>query len=212
MSYQGYLVENRYLPIVSPIMVELRPEGKNAFEKAVHDITGYVLETKGEIKEVQVEGVTSSERAIEYISTILTDTSVTHVALDTETTSLYPRDGHVLGVSLSHKVGQGVYISSDCIDEEVEQLIQLLVNTKVILFHNAKFDMKFMTYHFDIQFPAYVGEYQTFEDTMLMHYALDETQGTHGLKHLAIKYTSLGDYDKELCQMNLFLLQAVIFL
>ena len=200
MSYQGYLVENRYLPIVSPIMVELRPEGKNAFEKAVHDITGYVLETKGEITEVQVEGIITSERAAEYISSILNDVSLTHVALDTEATSLYPRDGYILGVSLSYKVGHGVYISSDCIDEEVEELIQNLVDTRIIIFHNAKFDMKYMTYHFDIRFPAYTGEYQTFEDTMLMHYVLDETQGTHGLKHLAIKYTSLGDYDKELVE------------
>ena len=35
-------------------------------------------------------------------------------------------------------------------------------------------------------------------DTMLMHYILDESKGTHGLKFLALKYTEYGDYDKDL--------------
>jgi DNA polymerase I-like protein with 3'-5' exonuclease and polymerase domains len=33
---------------------------------------------------------------------------------------------------------------------------------------------------------------------MVEHYTLDEAEGTHGLKGLAIKYTNYGDYDKEL--------------
>jgi len=69
--------------------------------------------------------------------------------------------------------------------------------------HNAKFDIKWLEYHFGFKFRANT------EDTMLLHYVLDETQGSHGLKHLAIKYTNLGDYDsalddfkKEYCRLH----------
>jgi DNA polymerase I-like protein with 3'-5' exonuclease and polymerase domains len=48
-----------------------------------------------------------------------------------------------------------------------------------------------LEYHFDFKFP-------NVSDTMLMHYVLDETQGSHGLKQLAMKYTEYGDYDKAL--------------
>ena len=50
---------------------------------------------------------------------------------------------------------------------------------------------KFFEYHFNFKFPS-------FEDTMLLHYLLDETQGSHGLKELALKYTKYGDYEKPL--------------
>ena len=41
-------------------------------------------------------------------------------------------------------------------------------------------------------------EFPDFEDTMLLHYCLEEAVGTHGLKGLAMKYTDLGDYEKDL--------------
>jgi len=57
------------------------------------------------------------------------------------------------------------------------------------VFHNAKFDIAFFEYHFNFKFPQ-------FEDTMLLHYLIDENPGTHGLKQLAMKYTIYGDYEK----------------
>ena len=37
-----------------------------------------------------------------------------------------------------------------------------------------------------------------YEDTMLLHYCLEEAVGTHGLKPLALRFTDLGDYEREL--------------
>ena len=48
-----------------------------------------------------------------------------------------------------------------------------------------------MEYEYNFEFPDY-------EDTMLLHYCLEEAVGTHGLKPLAMRFTDLGDYDKEL--------------
>ena len=49
--------------------------------------------------------------------------------------------------------------------------------------------MAFFEYHFHFKFPK-------FEDTMLLHYLVDENPGGHGLKQLAIKHTQYGDYEK----------------
>ena len=49
--------------------------------------------------------------------------------------------------------------------------------------------MAFFEYHFHFKFPQ-------FEDTMLLHYLVDENPGGHGLKQLAIKHTPYGDYEK----------------
>ena len=46
-----------------------------------------------------------------------------------------------------------------------------------------------LEYHFNFVFPD-------FEDTMLLHYCLDEVPGGHGLKQLAMKFTPYGDYEK----------------
>ena len=49
--------------------------------------------------------------------------------------------------------------------------------------------MAFFEYHFGFQFPD-------FEDTMLLHYLIDENPGGHGLKELSLKFTPFGDYEK----------------
>ena len=77
--------------------------------------------------------------------------------------------------------------------KRAEELLQLIFDKKRVVFHNAKFDIAFFEYHFGFKFPR-------FEDTMLMHYMLDEQPGTHGLKQLTLKHTPYGDYEKPMYQ------------
>jgi DNA polymerase I-like protein with 3'-5' exonuclease and polymerase domains len=114
------------------------------------------------------------------------------VAWDTETTALYPRDGYVLGVSMSYKPDHGRYILTDCMDDVCMDLLQKIANTFYTIFHNMKFDYKMIKYHLGIDFPR-----DRVHDTMCMHYVLDEND-SHGLKQLALKYTDYGDYDAPL--------------
>jgi DNA polymerase I-like protein with 3'-5' exonuclease and polymerase domains len=95
----------------------------------------------------------------------------------------------MLGISLSYNGTNGAYIDTDCFDDDTERLLQELFDKKSVIFHNAKFDMAFFEYHFNFKFPR-------FEDTMLLHYLIDENPGTHGLKQLAMKFTPYGDYEK----------------
>lgn len=192
-NYQGILVDGKYLPLSNPAMMTFKPEAKPAFDRALSNIrkilSGEVLVV--DYSKLDIRGIEKASEAEEVLQEILVDPDIKVVAADTETTALYPRDGYVIGISLSWKKEQGIYISTDCITEKVEGLLREVFLTKKIIFHNAKFDIKMLEYHFDFKFPDW-------EDTMLMHYCLDETTGTHGLKQLAMQYTKLGDYDREL--------------
>ena len=189
-EYSGRVVDDKFLPVINPAMLAFKPEAKKTWEESSSNITKYI---KGELKQEKLGsdkayGITKTEDAVAFLKKAL-DAPYDFIALDSETTGLYPRDGYMLGLSLSYEPEHGAYIDTDCINEEVEELLQKLFDTKKVVFHNAKFDLAFFEYHFGFKFP-------NFEDTMLLHYMLDENPGTHGLKQLSLKYTPYGDYEK----------------
>ena len=189
-DYSGKKVDKKFLPVISPAMLAFKPEAKKAWDESVESIHGYI---SGEMEEIIIDdtiafGIQDTEKANEFIRCAIKD-PCPYVALDSETTGLYPRDGYMLGISLSYNGKCGAYIDTDCFDDSTESLLQTLFNEKTVVFHNAKFDMAFFEYHFHFKFPQ-------FEDTMLLHYLVDENPGGHGLKQLAIKHTPYGDYEK----------------
>jgi len=189
-EYSGKVVNEKFIPIINPAMISFKPEANKLWQDSKESLTGYVT---GATKVVTFDndlfyGITEESEAIAYVQAAL-DSPNPFVALDSETTCLYPRDGHVLGISLCYERDHGAYIDADCITEAVSTLLQELWNKKTVIFHNAKFDRGMLTYHFGWIFPVY-------EDTMLIHYLIDENPGGHGLKQLALKHTKYGDYEK----------------
>ena len=189
-EYSGKKVEGKFLPVINPAMLAFKPEAKNTWESSKDSIISHI---RGEIEDVVIDdsiafGIEDTETANEFIRTALKH-PLGYIALDSETTGLYPRDGHMLGISLSYNGKCGAYINTDCFDDTTEALLQQLFDRKIVVFHNAKFDMAFFEYHFNFKFP-------NFEDTMLLHYLIDENPGGHGLKQLSLKYTPYGDYEK----------------
>jgi len=192
-NFAGILVEDKYLPIPNPAMFIFKPEGKPEFNKNVTKIIEYVEGKRKSHKLVgDYKGITCPIEAMDFLQEILALPAGSYVAKDTETTALAPRDGYILGISLSYKLKHGRYISTDCLEYEHCQVIQQICDKHEIVFHNRKFDEKWLKYHFGFNYKA------NSHDTMVMHYALDETQGTHGLKLLALKHTDFGDYDAAL--------------
>jgi DNA polymerase I-like protein with 3'-5' exonuclease and polymerase domains len=193
----GHLINEKFIPLINPAMLAFKPEAKPAFEKALEklhrNIEGdLVVKTHGDFR-----GIEDEVEAAAYLKEILND-SGTIVCVDTETSSLYPRQGHVLGISISNGVRKGAYISSDAISEEVHDLFQLIFEVKEkIVFHNAKFDIAMLRYHFNFDFDE-----SKVEDTLLMHYMLDESIASHGLKDLTLKFLDYGDYDRALEQFK----------
>ena len=191
-EYSGRIVDDKFLPVINPAMLAFKPEAKKTWEESRDNVFKYL---NGEMKQEKLEniyGITESADLHVFLTKALEHEN-DFVALDSETSALYPRDGHMLGISMSYEPEHGAYIDCNCIDEKAEELLQLIFDKKRVVFHNAKFDIAFFEYHFGFKFPR-------FEDTMLMHYMLDEQPGTHGLKQLTLKHTPYGDYEKPMYQ------------
>lgn len=187
----GQLVDDKYIAISNPAMLAFKPEGKPDFQRAVDRIHKYI---GGQLKpsvQGDFKGIDDTAEAKRFLREVL-ENAQGYVAWDTETTCLYPRDGYVLGVSMSYKTQHGRYILTDCLDDVCLDLMRKIAREFYSVFHNMKFDFKMIKYHLDIDFPR-----DRVHDTMVMHYVLDETD-SHGLKPLALKYTNYGDYDSEL--------------
>ena len=192
-EYSGKVVEEKFLPVINPGMLAFKPEMKSKWDKSKDSIKDYVSGNKTDTTvdfSLIAKGIRNTPEAIKYVQAAI-DHPDDFVGLDSETSALYCRDGYILGLSLCYDGLQGAYIDADCIDEECEALLQELFLKKRVVFHNAKFDLAFFEYHFNFSFPR-------FEDTMLLHYLIDENPGTHGLKQLAMNYTVFGDYEKPL--------------
>ena len=189
-EYSGKCVDDKYLPVINPAMLSFKPEAKPLWDKSKSNIIDYI---NGDLKQIKLDedkcyGITDSRKLHEFLINAR-DHENKFVSVDTETTGLYPRDGHVLGISMSYEKDHGAYIDSDCVDETAEVLFKQIFSRKKVVFHNAKFDIAFLEYQFGFEFPD-------FEDTMLLHYCLDEVPGGHGLKQLAMEHTLYGDYEK----------------
>ena len=187
----GQLVADKFIAISNPAMLAFKPEGKPDFDRAVDRIHKFVKGSLQPLVTGDFKGIDDTEEAKEFLREVLANAEG-YVAWDTETTALYPRDGYVLGISMSYKSKHGRYILTDCLDDECLDLLQKIISNFSTIFHNMKFDYKMIKYHFGIDFDR-----SRVHDTMVMHYVLDEID-SHGLKQLALKYTDYGDYDAEL--------------
>jgi len=189
-EFSGRKVESKFLPVINPAMLSFKPEARRTWEDSKKRIIQYI---NGEIEDVVINdsiarGIQDTEEAKEWVLQAQAHPGE-YMALDSETNGLYPRNGHMLGLSMSYNGEHGVYIDVECLDDELEDMLAKLFREKIIIFHNAKFDLAYFKYHFNFEFPRY-------EDTMLLHYLIDENPGHHGLKELALKFTPYGDYEK----------------
>lgn len=191
-NYAGLLVRDKFVCISNPAMLIFKPEGKPDFQRAVDKIKKIVAGTTTNSAQIgDFQGITNSDEALQFLLEVY-NSGAPWIALDTETTALYPRDGYVLGLSISYKKKHGRYILTDVLDEIHLDVLQKILNIYPVIFHNMKFDYKMIHYHLGLKFNR-----EQVHDTMVMHYVLDELD-SHGLKPLALKYTDYGDYDSEL--------------
>ena len=191
-DYSGKVVDEKFLPVINPAMLAFKPEAERTWQESRESIIKYVTNKQmvmGYDKE-KIYGIQDTEQALAFVQAAI-ESPNPFVGIDSETSALYCRQGHVLGISLSYERDHGAYIDINCFTEELEAKFQELFFKKKVIFHNAKFDLAFFAYHFGWVFPDY-------EDTMLLHYCLNEEPGTHGLKQLALKYTNYGDYEAPL--------------
>lgn len=199
----GNLIDDKFICISNPAMMLFKPEAKPDFDRSVHKIHQYIAGHRSNAaKTGDFAGINTTKEALLFLNEVY-ENAEKYVAMDTETTALYPRDGYVLGISISYKVKHGRYILSDVMTEECTTLLQKIIDKFIIVFHNMKFDIKMLSYNFGLKFDP-----KAVHDTMILHYVLNEND-QHGLKYLAIKYTEYGEYDSDLdefkkqyCKLN----------
>lgn len=201
---QGSLLEGKYIPLITPGMLYFKPHLQSGFDAAISRIKRYINKEMLLVSD-DYRGITDYDEALAFVRSMF---AYDAIAIDTEGTALYPRDGYTIGVSISATLETGRYITWDTIYDEVYDLMQELFLTRKIVMHNSKYDLSMLEYHFGFRFIKDVRHPLCIEDTMLMHYILDENNG-HGLKELALKFTNLGAYEegldtfkKEYCRKN----------
>ena len=187
-NHNGRVIENKYVPIINPNLTVFKPQYKSQITEAVstlHKIAADKLDVSINQKDYRyVDTVVEFEPFLSELEKADT------IVVDIETTAFSPRKGNVIGVAFSTKPHQGIFVSSEVVKLFVDRL-QNVFDSKFVIFHNAKFDIQFLGYEYGFKFPK-------FDDTILMHYCLEESVGTHGLKALALRFTDLGDYEREL--------------
>lgn len=187
----GTLVDDKYVALPNPAMLIFKPEGKPEFQAACERIKKYAEGFKPSTELGDFKGINNAEEALAFLQEVL-KCNTGYTAWDTETTALAPRDGYVLGLSMTYKPRHGRYIITDILDERHLTILQEISDKTTVIFHNMKFDYKMITYHLGIEFNR-----KNVHDTMCMMYVLDENSSL-SLKMLAQKYTHYGDYDSAL--------------
>jgi DNA polymerase I-like protein with 3'-5' exonuclease and polymerase domains len=186
-KYNGSVVKEKFVPILDPNMVFIKPQYADDITKAFKKLNSILSGEQPLLFDKFYHHYTDEIEFLPYLKT-LQEASV--ISVDTETTSLSPRQGNIIGFVFSTKPHEGVFVDSHVIEHYYDEFEEIF-RTKKCVFHNSKFDIQFISHEFGFEFVD-------FEDTMLLHYCLDESVGSHGLKQLAMKFTDLGDYEKEL--------------
>lgn len=121
--------------------------------------------------------IADKKQYTELMQNLVKETGV--IAMDTEVSGFNPKNPDMNKVRLDgigiYSENHKAYISVELLGVDFEQLLQ----TKEIIFHNAKFDITVLEYHgFDIS-------NLKFHDTMLMAWLSNENRHSFGLKQLA---------------------------
>lgn len=118
----------------------------------------------------------------------------TVIALDIESAGDIDNNTFAAGRILSIALWNGrfgVVIPEELAEtDKAAQLIQRLCDTCTVVAHNGTFDMPYLSKRLGIHVYHH-------EDTLLMHFVLDNLAGEHGLKPLARRWLRAADWDSD---------------
>jgi uracil-DNA glycosylase family 4 len=127
------------------------------------------------------------ESEIEHVMARFREKDV--LSCDIETTGYNPDKDDILCISFSWDAKKALVVPRELVRHPA--VLDLLKSHKGLLFHNGKFDALFMWTVLGVR-PLIA------QDTLLLHYSLDERTGTHGLKGLVTGIFGIPDWEHEL--------------
>ena len=182
------------IPCYSPALLHLKPlEYTNfayAAELAVRAAHGQTPPALQSLQETSWKLLDTPEKLAEHYD-FLVQEKVTHIACDIETSGLDFGSDTLLCLGLCHAKGQAVVIPAQML-YDARGYVNRLLNIPGIryIWHNGKFDLNFLNTN------GYTARAD--DDTLLLHYALDENTGTHGLEMLSGRLLGAANYKHQL--------------
>lgn len=186
----GNIIERngvKIIPNYHPASMNHNPGNYKVFQKIIESTSkfyqGFQMDP-GITKEIVID---SKELLVE-LCTLCAD--LDYVACDIETNSLvtWQAEMWVIGVTTTKNL---TYVIPRHIILEYPELVQELFNSKCKwIWHNGKYDASVLHWN---NYKSRIDE-----DTMLLHYCLNETSGTHGLGACATMYLGADEYKSEM--------------
>lgn len=173
-------------PVIHPAAVLRSGSLLTQFEQGLQECVDYIKNERPK----KDPGVTnyavarSLDMAKAMAAKLLNQAPGTVVAADIETGGLRFLDDSIRAASLCYNKN-AVWIIPY---EFIYTFKEVFESSKFrFVWHNGKFDIKFLK--------SFGVNARVDEDTMLMHYALNETRGTHGLEQLSTIFLGAAQYD-----------------
>ena len=202
LKFQGTTMETHYgtvVPAIHPAAILRNPDWFKDLVKVFKQVKSLALGAEPEatipIKVLIADTLAKVQKVVERVET------ENELVVDLEATGFDFVHCKILCYALTWNgemgiviplIGQGMkpFWSENELPQVMEYLKRIGTSKSAKIGHNIKFDQKFLKYN---NIPLHNIKY----DTMLQHYLIDENR-RHGLKLLALQYTDLGEYDKEL--------------
>ncbi len=182
------------IPCYNPAHLHLKPLEYNNFayaiELAVYAAYGQIPQALHGPAPTVWTLLDTPEKLTAFYDTVLRE-HVKYIACDIETSGLDFQSDVLLCLGLCYAKGQAVVVPAQMLHDSPEHVNKLLTLPGVrYIWHNGKFDQNFLnTRGFDVRVD---------DDTLLLHYALDENTGTHGLEMLSGRLLGAPNYKQQL--------------
>ena len=104
-EYSGKKVEEKFLPIINPAMLAFKPEAQRTWDDSKQSIIEYITDNKQDHSDYRVQCLGYSEipQKLMPSSRLLSTRLLLMSHLTRRLQALWPRDGHMLGLSLSYE-------------------------------------------------------------------------------------------------------------
>lgn len=134
-----------------------------------------------------VVGAHNQYQLVAWLSEVVSNQTL--VSFDVETRNL-DRRSDLLALGLTATTAGAWIVPGALIrsDGDLREILTRFFSRARLVAHNGKFDQQVLAHNG-------LGFFELADDTMLMHYALDEMPGTHGLKQLAAAFLGVYDYE-----------------
>ena len=125
-KYNGICIEKKYLPIMNPNIAVFKPQLEDDIVRAFNQIPKLLSgEDVGKQSEKDYCFVETEEQFIIYKDQLA---DAAKLVVDIETTSVSPHTGVILGIALSTRPHQGIYVSSEIVNKHKQWFHDLFLS------------------------------------------------------------------------------------